>query len=309
MDKDAQRQNTLTSSEVLRLHWDARVKREQERESAYPAKQVHTDLLWRAIIRVIGSQTNLSILDAGAGIGRFSLPLAQAGHHLTHLDISPRMLEAASAQAQQQQISSITFVEGSIDDLSRFPDNHFDLVLCLDSPLSFAYNRYETALMELLRVTAGPLILCVINTLGAITDGGVNFDLEHFGRLQTTRQVFQSGHLEVTEELRQFVPALMPSWKGFRPAELSALLSQHGGVVESISAPGTLARFVKPELLTRLFADQPTYQDYLNFEEEFDADEGVLGLGAVRAGGLLVSARKGAQGHLQLSGLPEGSGC
>ena len=158
---------------------------------------------------------------------------------------------------------------------------------------------------ELLRVTAGLLVLCVINALGAITEGGVNFDLEHFGRLKTTRQVFQSGHLEVTEELRQFVPTLMPSWKGFRPAELKALFEQHGGIVERTSAPGTLARFVKPELLTSLFEDQDAYQDYLDFEEQFDAEESVLGIGAARAGGLLVSARKITSGLLG-AGAEEG---
>ena len=272
--------------------WDTRVQCESERESAYPSKQVHTDLLWREIKRAIGSRQNLTILDAGAGTGRFSLPLTQAGHQLTHLDISPGMLEAAKQQAGGQGISNILFVEGNIADLSVFPDSHFDLVLCLDSPLSFCGDQYETALTELLRVTAGTLILCVINTFGAILDGGVNFDLEHFGRLKTTREVYQSGQLNVTEELRQFVPTLMPSWKAFRPAELKALLAQHGSRVEHISAPDTLARFVKPELLTRLFEDRDAYQNYLDFEEQFDADESVLGIGAARAGGLLITACK-----------------
>jgi len=31
-----------------------------------------------------------SILDAGAGTGRFSLPLAKRGYRVTHLDISRR---------------------------------------------------------------------------------------------------------------------------------------------------------------------------------------------------------------------------
>lgn len=282
----------ISSSEILRRHWDTRVQREPERESAYPGKQVHTDLLWREIKRVIGSRQNLTILDAGAGTGRFSLPLAQAGHQLTHLDIAPGMLEAARHQAEELGLSNILFVEGNIADLSPFPDGHFDLVVCLDSPLSFCGGQYEAALTELLRITAGTLILCVINTFGAILDGGVNFDLEHFGRLKTTRQVYLGGQLDVTEELRQFVPTLMPSWKSFRPAELKALLAQHGSRVEHISAPGTLARFVKPELLTSLFEDRQAYQDYLDFEEQFDADESVLGIGAARAGGLLITACK-----------------
>jgi ubiquinone/menaquinone biosynthesis C-methylase UbiE len=69
------------------------------------------------------------------------------------------MLDAARKQAERSGITHITFVEGSIDDLSRFRDNDFDLALCLDSPLSFCGDRYETAITELLRVTTGPLIL------------------------------------------------------------------------------------------------------------------------------------------------------
>jgi hypothetical protein len=185
-----------------------------------------------------------------------------------------------------------TFVEGSIDDISQFRDNDFDLVICLDSPLSFCCDRYETALASLIRVTAGPLVLCVINTLGVITEGGINFDLEHFGRLRTTLEVYGTGQLEVNEEMKKVLPTLMPSWKGFRPAELKALLVKHGCQVERISAPGTLARFVKPELLQTLFTDEGAYQEYLDFEEQFDADETVRGFGAARAGGLLVTARK-----------------
>jgi ubiquinone/menaquinone biosynthesis C-methylase UbiE len=86
--------------------------------------KIHTDLLWREINRTIG----LRILDAGAGTGRFSLPLAQAGHHLTHLDISPRMLDAARGRAEQKALPGITFVEGTVDDLFCFHDYDFDLV-------------------------------------------------------------------------------------------------------------------------------------------------------------------------------------
>src|SRR5262245_30312143 len=114
---------------IVRSHWDERVEREHEREAVYPGKKVHTDLLWRAIHRIIGHRRNLRILDAGAGTGRFSIPLAQAGHALTHLDISPRMLDAARKQAEQKGITSVTFVQGNVEDLSRFPDGAFDLVL------------------------------------------------------------------------------------------------------------------------------------------------------------------------------------
>ena len=70
------------------------------------------------------------------------------------------------------------------------------------------------------------------------------------------------------------------------------LLERHGCYVEKLSAPGTLARSVDIEQLKRLLVDRKSYEDYLNFEEEFDKNTCVLGIGAIGAGGLLVTATK-----------------
>jgi len=62
--------------------------------------------------------------------------------------------------------------------------------------------------------------------------------------------------------------------------------------VEKISAPGTLSRFVEPELLKRLINDKEAYESYLDFEERYDLDISILGVGVVGAGGLLMTVRK-----------------
>lgn len=274
----------------LQSFWDGRVERELDREKVDPKKQVHTDLLWREIKRCIGSKTGLKILDAGAGFGRFSIPLAQAGHKVVHLDISAKMLDSAREISKSRRVTNIDFVQGSIDDLSEFGDNSFDLVLCLDSPLSFCYDSYQVALGELIRVTQSTLILCVMNCSGVITQG-VNFDLKYFGRLKTVPELYNTGTLLVTEELKRLKPTLMPSWHAFKPDEIKELLEKNGCRVEKISAPGALARFVDPELLKQLFKDKGAYQSYLDFEERYDSDVYMLGIGAA-AGGLLTTARK-----------------
>ena len=61
----------------LRNYWDEKSSRELGREESYPPKRIHTDLIWREIQRSINLTTNLKILDAGGGPGRFSIPLAQ----------------------------------------------------------------------------------------------------------------------------------------------------------------------------------------------------------------------------------------
>ncbi|HMF32223.1 MAG TPA: class I SAM-dependent methyltransferase [Candidatus Lokiarchaeia archaeon] len=280
MDKDA-----------LRSFWDRNAKQEQNREQVWPIKQVHTDLLWREIHRCTANQTGLRILDAGAGPGRFSIPLVEEGQSVVHLDISPKMIELAQQESESRRLKNIEFTEGSVDDLTMFDDNSFDIVLCLDAPLSFCYKTYETAISELVRVARSTLILCVFNRLGAIFEDGLGFDLTHYGRLKTILDVYETGTLLVTDEMRKLQPTLFPSWHAFRPEELKELLENNHCRVDRISAPCSLARFVEPTLLPQP-NDRDLYQQFLNFEEKIDADPSVLGVGMIRGSGLLVIASK-----------------
>ena len=279
----------------LEHFWDNRVTGESKREKVNPRKQVHTDLLWREIRRTLEEERSLEVLDGGAGFGRFSIPLAEAGHRVVHLDISSKMLDVARKKAKSKQLTNMEFVHGSIEDLSQFKDESFDVVLCLDSPLSFCYDNYREALSELLRVTKSRIILCVTSRLGVIGEG-LNFDLKHFGKLKTVSEVFDTGTLKVTEELKKLQPTLMPSWHAFRPDEIEQLLKEAGWSVERMSAPGLLAQSADPELLKELFKDKRAYEDYLNFEERYDSDVYAMGVAAPRAGGLLVTARKITEG-------------
>ena len=275
----------------LEHFWDNRVTGELERENVNPRKQVHTALLWREIGRTLQEKRLLEVLDGGAGFGRFSIPLAEAGHRVVHLDISSKMLDAARKKAKLKKLTKMEFVHGSIEDLSQFKDGSFDVVLCLDSPLSYCYDSYQKALGELLRVTRSRIILCVTSRLGVIAQG-VDFDLKHFGKLKTVSEVFDTGTLKVTEELKKLQPTLMPSWHAFRPDEIEQLLEELGWSVERISAPGLLAQSADLELLKDLFKDKKAYEDYLDFEERYDSDVYGMGVAAQIGGGLLVTARK-----------------
>ena len=235
-----------------------------------------------------------SILDAGAGGGRFSLPLARRGYRVTHLDISARMIEEAVA-ANAGAGSDISFCQGDVTDLSRFEDGAFDTVLCLDSPLSFCYPQQDVALSELVRVCRRCLVLCVISRLGAILEGGMAFDLRHFEKPRTAVGVFETGDLEVTEELKR-LRRLMPSWHAFTVEEIERMVAERGLVVQEIRAPGPLASSVPPDLLADVLGRADAYREYLDFEERFDAERTVLGAAAAGAGGIALLAVKECQG-------------
>lgn len=282
------------SNEYIRLkqYWNKKSKIESLREKENPIKQVHTDLLWREINRCLNETQKISILDVGAGSGRFSIPLALQGNEMTHLDISEEMIAIANAKANMKKIKNITFIQRNLCEGLQYEDNTFDLVLCLDSPLSYCYKNYKKVIKELIRVSKSKIILCVTNRYGVILEGGAEFDLFHFGNLKTVKDVFTTGNLIVSDKIRKLQPSIMPSWHGFTPEELITLLEKNGCTLEKISAPGTLARFISKDLLIKLLKNRTAYEDFLNFEEMFDSINSLLGVGAIDAGGLLVTAQK-----------------
>ena len=113
-------------------------------------------------------QPGLKVLDAGGGYGRYSIPLAERGCQVTHLDLSPRMIEEAKKLAGDRGVSSIEFQVGKVQDLSSFSDRYFDLTISLDAPVSYAYPEQKKALEELGRVTKDKLIVSVVNRWGQV---------------------------------------------------------------------------------------------------------------------------------------------
>lgn len=136
----------------VRTYWNESVQKELHREISDPKKIVHTDLLWREISRCIGNRKKLQILDAGCGPGRFSLPLAQKEHSVSAFDISRNMIEIVQNRAKEHRITNLETIIHDLSSPLPYKDNQFDLVLCLDSPLSFCPSTYKKNLRELIRV-------------------------------------------------------------------------------------------------------------------------------------------------------------
>jgi SAM-dependent methyltransferase len=278
-----------TDLQAVREFWNRKASKEPLREQQDPNKTIHTDLLWRLIKRHLPAAGS-PVLDAGGGTGRFSFRLAELGFPTTHLDLSPEMLDIAKQEATDRNMMNLDFVEGSITDLSRFPDRQFALVLCLDAPLSSCFRDYPRALDELIRVCADKLILCVFNRTGLMLNSGLNFDLIYFGRIRTMRDVYETGDFEVTDELLK-LQNLMPSWHAFLPDELSNEITRRGFQLQHMCAPGTLSRFASKDQLNKLIISSE-YEDYLTFEESFDSDKNILGMGSACASGLAAVAQR-----------------
>ncbi len=78
------------------------------------------------------------VLDAGGGPGRYTIELAKRGYEMVLLDMTPANLEFARRRIKRAKLNDkvANIVEGSIVDLSQFPDQAFEAVICLGGPLS-----------------------------------------------------------------------------------------------------------------------------------------------------------------------------
>jgi len=87
---------------------------------------IHTDFIQRYI------SPGDKVLDAGSGPSRFAIEIARIGAIVTILDISDQQLELAKLKLSDAKLLSAVdnFIKVDIVDLSIFPDNHFDSVIC-----------------------------------------------------------------------------------------------------------------------------------------------------------------------------------
>lgn len=100
-----------------------------ERTSARPGPR--TAVVWAVLRRELAGRA-LTVLDVGGGTGRFAVPLAEEGHHVTVVDASPDALAALTRRAAEAGVAErVVAVQGDGDALAGVvPPGSVDLVLC-----------------------------------------------------------------------------------------------------------------------------------------------------------------------------------
>ena len=93
-----------------------------------------------------------TILELGAGTGRYSVTLAKQGYQVTAVELIPHNLELLKSKLDGSE--KITAILGNALDLSVFPDASFSLTMVL-GPMYHLYTKDEKlqALSEAVRVT------------------------------------------------------------------------------------------------------------------------------------------------------------
>ena len=165
------------------------------------------------IERFLPEGGSLDILDVGTGTGFFAVLLAQQGHRVEGIDLTPAMLEEARTLAKQRNLD-ITFREMDAQNLA-YPDGTFDVVISRN--LTWTLPDPERAYASWFRV---------------LKPGGVllNFDADYAAHVRShsvqNRKVAPDspyGHVGMTDALQQENDAITlsmdigqarPEWDG-----------------------------------------------------------------------------------------------
>ena len=165
------------------------------------------------IQRFLPEGRKLDILDVGTGTGFFAILLAEIGHRVEGIDLTPAMLEEARTLAKQRNLD-ITFREMDAQNLA-YPDGTFDVVISRN--LTWTLPDPESAYAEWFRV---------------LKPGGVllNFDAAYAAHVrshsvQNCKVAPDSpyGHVGMTDALQQENDAITlsmdigqarPEWDG-----------------------------------------------------------------------------------------------
>lgn len=235
-------------SEHVRKFYSAHSQDEWDRMFKSPYTRLEFDTTLHFLDKYLPSGG--SVLDAGAGPGRYSVELAKRGYKVTVQDLAQANLDFAREKLSEAGLSRRVreFVQGSIESLPM-PEESFDAVLCAGGPISHIMeerNRRK-AVSELVRVAkaGAPIIISVINKFSALIyegrgkyllskpDGSRLFRKLIYDGDHTGKYIFTAFHGFLPEELLKLVSGL--DAKVVEMAGLEGLGAHHPAEMNKLS--------------------------------------------------------------------------
>jgi S-adenosylmethionine-dependent methyltransferase len=130
------------------------------------------DLTWRYMMRYLPPAG--SILEIGAGTGRYTLALCRRGYSITAVDLSAALLERCQQRLTAERLhGQVRFVVADARDLHAVPATAFDAVLLMGPlyHLVFEEDRREAVRQAADRLRSGGLLLSThLSRLGILGD-------------------------------------------------------------------------------------------------------------------------------------------
>ncbi|HBL59109.1 MAG TPA: magnesium protoporphyrin IX methyltransferase [Cyanobacteria bacterium UBA8803] len=136
---------------------------------------VDTVLSW---LKADGNLEDLSICDAGCGVGSLSIPLAEAGAKVFASDISEKMVTEATQRAKDtlSNPANVTFAVQDLEHLS----GSYHTVICLDVLIHYPRDKAAEMITHLATLAESRLILsfapktlalCLLKKIGELFPG------------------------------------------------------------------------------------------------------------------------------------------
>lgn len=146
--------NAIGFDRWRRIYGDGEVNKVQQDIRIGHQQTIDTVIDW---LKSDGNLTNLSICDAGCGVGSLSIPLAQAGSKVWASDISEKMVGEAKEKAKQVlgEIYNPTF---SVQDLEGL-GGLYHTVVCLDVLIHYPTEDAAKMIIHLASLAQNRLIL------------------------------------------------------------------------------------------------------------------------------------------------------
>ena len=218
------------------------------------------------------------------------------------------MIDKAREIAEKEGVlERITFVKGALEDLSRYADRSFDLVISFDAPISYTYPNQERVIVELVRIARKRILFSVSSRLGSLPylcnpiqknqffldenadDPFVRWCVANREKMVNSfrfdkpnaERVLSDGLLGGQREIEEYEQGGAP-WcitYTFLPDELERILRGCGVKNVRLSGPGAYGRTVPREILVKLMADPEQKKDFLDFCYQFDSNPYVCGMG------------------------------
>ena len=137
-----------------RIYGDGEVNKVQLDIRTGHQKTVDTLLDW---FKADGNLENLSVCDAGCGVGSLSIPLAQMGAQVFASDISEKMVGEAKARAEAE-LGSTGNPVFAVQDLETL-DGKYHTVVCLDVLIHYPQDKAADMIAHLSSLAESRLIL------------------------------------------------------------------------------------------------------------------------------------------------------
>jgi magnesium-protoporphyrin O-methyltransferase len=137
-----------------RIYGDGEVNKVQQDIRIGHQQTVDTVVSW---LKADNNLNNLSICDAGCGVGSLSIPLAEAGAQVYASDISEKMVGEAKekAQAALGSNNNPTFAVQDLESLS----GKYHTVICLDVLIHYPQEKAAEMIAHLASMAESRLIL------------------------------------------------------------------------------------------------------------------------------------------------------